>query len=211
MSVGFDALGLWAVYRLARRRGSWWGVVAWLALLPLLGPVSYTRLDMAVGGVHRVGARTDRGQTVDTGGAWLGLGTAIKITPGLLVPAVVLAAPKRWRPAAAASLVGLVFVTPFITDLPELWDQVIGYHTDRGVHAESLWGSSALAARVFFGASVKVVPAFGAADIERRSTPACASSRTWRPSGCCSTADTTAARDVLGATAPTSSWSPAGH
>ena len=42
------ALGLWAVYGSPEQRGSWWGVVAWLGLLPLLGPVAYARLDMAV-------------------------------------------------------------------------------------------------------------------------------------------------------------------
>jgi hypothetical protein len=36
------------------------------------------------------------------------------------------------------------------------------------VHAESLWGSAALLARVTFGASVGVVGAFGAADIASR-------------------------------------------
>jgi len=43
---------------------------------------------------------------------------------------------------------------------------VIGYHTERGVHAESLWGSGALLASVTVDASVEVVSAFGAADIE---------------------------------------------
>ena len=98
MSVAFDALGLLAVYRLARRRGSWWGVVAWLALLPLLGPVSYTRLDMAVAACLAWALERIEAGRWTTGGAVLGLGTAIKITPGLLLPAVVLASPNGGGP-----------------------------------------------------------------------------------------------------------------
>jgi len=164
-SVAFDALGLWAVYRLARRRGSWWGVVAWLGLLPLLGPVAYTRLDMPVAACIAWALERVEAKRWTTGGFWLGLGTAIKLTPGLMLPAVSLAAPRRWRPAAVAVSVVALSLTPFLADLPELYDSVAGYHLDRGVHAESLWGSGALLAHVTLDTSVEVVPAFGASDI----------------------------------------------
>jgi hypothetical protein len=151
--------------RLARRRAAWWGVVAWLGLLPLLGPVAYTRLDMAVAAcIAWALERVEAGRWT-TAGAWLGLGTAIKLTPGLLLPAIALAAPRRWKPLAAAVAVGAVFLVPFLGDLPDLSDQVAGYHLGRGVHAESLWGSLALVARVLFGVSVGIVGAFGAVDI----------------------------------------------
>jgi hypothetical protein len=164
-SVALDALGLVAMCRLARRRRSWWGVVAWLALLPLLGPVAYTRLDMAVAACIAWALERVEARRWSAAGAWLGLGTAIKLTPGLLLPAIVLAAPKRWRPALAAVAVGGLFVLPFLRDLPDLYDQVAGYHLDRGVHAESLWGSLALSARVVFGMTAEVLPAFGAEDV----------------------------------------------
>jgi hypothetical protein len=167
-SVAFDALGLWAMYRLARRRGSWWGVVAWLALLPLLGPVAYTRLDMPVAACIAWALERVEAKRWTTGGFWLGLGTAIKLTPGLMLPAVTLAAPRRWRPAAIAVGVVALTLTPFLTDLPELYDSVAGYHLDRGVHAESLWGSIALLARVTLDTPVEVVGAFGASDITSR-------------------------------------------
>ena len=167
-SVAFDALGLWAVYRLARRRGSWWGVVAWLGLLPLLGPVAYTRLDMAVAAcIAWALERVEAGRWTQ-GGFWLGLGTAIKLTPGLMLPAVTLAAPRRWRPAAAFLAVVAISLMPFVPDLRALFDSVAGYHLDRGVHAESLWGSAALVSRVTLGTSVDVVAAFGAFDISSR-------------------------------------------
>lgn len=164
-SVLFDALGLVAVYRLARRRGSWWGVTAWLVLLPLLGPITYTRLDVAVAAALAWALERAIAGRWAAGGAWLGLGIAVKLTPGLALPALALAAPKRWRPAVAAAAVAAAFVVPFAGDLPELFDQVAGYHLDRGVHAESLWGSLALLARVVGGADVQLVSAFGATDI----------------------------------------------
>ena len=164
-SIAFDGLGLLAVYRLAKRRRSWWGVVAWLVLLPLLGPVAYTRLDMAVAAALAwVLERAEAGAWTAAGG-WLGLGVAVKLTPVLVLPAIVLVAPRRWRPVAAAAVVGGAFVVPFLPHLGDLVDQVAGYHVDRGVHAESLWGSLALLARVFVDADVVVVSAFGAVDI----------------------------------------------
>ena len=163
--VAFDALGLWAVYRIARRRGSWWGVVAWLGLLPLLGPVAYTRLDLAVAACIAWALERVEASRWTTGGFWLGLGTAIKLTPGLMLPAITLAAPRRWRPAAAAVAVVAVSLTPFLGDLPELYDNVAGYHLERGIHAESLWGSGALLSRVVLDTPVEVVSAFGASDI----------------------------------------------
>ena len=167
-SVAFDALGLWAVYRLSRRRGSWWGVAAWLGLLPLLGPVAFTRLDMAVAAcIAWALERVEAGRWT-RGGIWLGLGTVIKLTPGLMLPVVAIAAPRRWRPAAAFTAVVAVSVLPFLTDLPKLFDSIAGYHLERGVHAESLWGSAALLARVTMGTSVEVVGAFGASDISSR-------------------------------------------
>ncbi len=164
-SVVLDALGLWAMWRLAKRRGSWWGVAAWLVLLPLLGPVAYARLDLAVAACLAWALERVEARRWTAGGAWLGLGIAIKLTPGLLLPGVALAAPKRWRPAAAAVAVIALVLVPFVGDLRAVYDDVIGYHLHRGVHAESLWGSAALLARVVVGSAVQVVPGFGAYDV----------------------------------------------
>ena len=164
-AVLFDALGLAAVYRLARRRRSWGGVVVWLALLPLLGPVTYSRLDVVVAATMAWALERAEAGRWGASGAWLGLGVAVKLTPLLVLPAVVLVSPHRWRTGLAAAAAAAVFVVPFAGELPALTDQVLGYHTDRGVHAESLWGSLALLARVTFGADVGTVGAFGATDI----------------------------------------------
>lgn len=164
-SVAFDAFGLLAVYRLASRRHSWWGVAAWLVLVPLLGPVSYTRLDIVVAAAVAWALERAIAGRWAASGAWLGLGVAVKLTPGLILPALAIVAPRRWRPMAAAGVVAAAFVVPFVGDLPEVADQVFGYHLERGVHAESLWGSLALGARWAFDADVELVSAFGASDI----------------------------------------------
>jgi hypothetical protein len=164
-SVAFDALGLAAVYRIAKRHRSWWGVAAWLVLLPLLGPVSYSRIDIVVAAaIAWALERADAGRWT-AAGAWLGLGAAIKLTPILVLPAIAIVAPRRWRPVVAAGAVGAAFVVPFLRDLPELYDAVAGYHLERGVHAESLYGSLALLARVTVDADVELVGRFGATDI----------------------------------------------
>ncbi len=166
LSIAFDAAGLVAVYRIARRRSSWWGVVAWLVLLPLAGPISYTRQDMFVAAALAWALeRAERGRW-PAAGALLGLGAAIKLTPALLLPALVLIAPRRARALGAAVVAGGVFLVPFLRDLPELVDQVGTYHLDRGIHAESLWGAAAVSSHAWFGTSLEIVPAFGAYDID---------------------------------------------
>jgi len=166
LNVAFDALALVALHRLARRTGSWWGVAAWLALVPALGPVAYTRLDMPAAAciawaLYLVATRRWTGA-----GVWLGLGIAIKLTPGLLVPALAVAAPKPARVVAAAGGVVAMALAPFLFDLPELYDHVAGYHLDRGVHGESIYGNAVMIARTWFDADIEVVSAFGAFDVE---------------------------------------------
>lgn len=165
-SVAFDALGLLAMYRLARRRNSWWGVSAWLLMFPLLGPVAYLRLDMAVAASLAWALERFEAQRWSAAGLLLGIGGAIKIAPLLLLPPLAMAAPRRWRPIAAAAAGAMVFVIPFATDVPAIYDNVLARNAVRGVHVESIWGSILLLARVTVGATADVVTAFGASDVE---------------------------------------------
>ena len=164
-SVLFDALGLWAMWRLARRRRSWSGVLLWLLLPPLLGPVAYTRLDIAVAACIAWAFERLEARRWTAAGSWLGLGAAVKVVPVLLLPIVALAAPRRWRPVVAAAGVVLVFIGPFATDLSEMYAEVMSGNVDRGVHAESLWGSLVLLGALLTNTDVDVSWAFGAADI----------------------------------------------
>ncbi|MEY2420220.1 MAG: hypothetical protein QOI95_287 [Acidimicrobiaceae bacterium] len=166
LCIAFDALGLVAIYRLARRTGSWWGVGAWLVLIPLLGPVAYTRLDLVVAASIAWSLERAAAGRWSASGVWLGLGIAAKLTPVLILPGLVAVAPRRWRPFAAASLVVAVFVAPFVFDLPEMYDSIAAYHLHRGVHAESIYGTFAMVWQSLFGSDIKVVGAFGAFDVQ---------------------------------------------
>ncbi len=55
-------------------------------------------------------------------------------------------------------------VVPFLNVLPGLYQSVIGYHTDRGVQAESVWGAGLLAARWFWAYPVTIVASHRAWD-----------------------------------------------
>lgn len=166
LCIAFDALGLIAIYRLARRTGSWWGVAAWLVMIPLLGPVAYTRLDMAAAAAIAWALERAVARRWTASAVWLGLGIAAKLTPVLILPGLVAVAPRRWRALAGASLVVAVFLAPFVFDLHAMYDSVAAYHLHRGVHAESIYGTFVMVARSVFDVDIKVVGAFGAFDIQ---------------------------------------------
>ena len=138
-----DALGLVAIWRLARRTGHWWGVAAWLVLIPLLGPVAHSRLDIVVAAILAWAMERAVAGRWGATGAFLGLGAVTKLIPGLLLPPSVVVAGNRRRIVVGAVLVGVLAVLPFVGNLGDLYRDVIGYHRDRPVHAESLWASLA--------------------------------------------------------------------
>lgn len=171
--IAIDAIGLLGLVRLARRSGSWWGVGAWLALVPALGPVSYTRLDLAVAvalvwAVERASAGRWR-----SAGACFGAGAAIKLVPVLLLPMVFLAAARgeRRRLVTGAALVVGASLLPFVNVLPDVYHRVLGYHLERGVQAESTWGAALLVAHQVADYPARVVAAFGAYDIRADAAP----------------------------------------
>jgi hypothetical protein len=147
--IAFDAIGLYGLTRIARRTGSWWGVAAWLLLVPALGPVAYTRLDLVVGvalvwTIER--ALAGRWGHV---GLLIAFGTALKLVPVLLLPLLFFVAPRDRRRLLVGSFTAGIALAllPFIDVLPSLYQSVVGYHTERGVQAESIWGAGLLAAR----------------------------------------------------------------
>lgn len=166
LMMGFDALGLWGLVRIACRGGSWWGAATWLALVPLLGVVSYTRFDMVVA-VALVWAleRARAGKWKQTG-ALLAVGAAVKLVPVALVPLVYFVAPRRQRRGFLLTTAGVIALTlvPFAFELPDLWQSVIHYHAARGVQAESVWGAALLVARRLAEYPVRVVASHRAYD-----------------------------------------------
>ncbi|MGI9022931.1 MAG: glycosyltransferase 87 family protein [Acidimicrobiales bacterium] len=144
--LAVDVAGMAGLLVIARRTRSWWGPWTWTLLVPMLGPIAYTRLDLVpavtiIWALERAQARGWFGA-----GGWLGFGAVAKIYPGLLVPLLLAARWRwRWRILAGAVSVFVVCLLPFVGSLPGLWDSVVGYHTQRGLQIESTWGVALLA------------------------------------------------------------------
>ena len=173
LMVIVDAIGLYGLVRLARRTGAWWGVVAWMVLIPALGPVSYTRLDLVVAVALVWCIERAHADRWGHAGMLLGAGIAIKLVPILLLPLLLAAAPRgrrRWVLAGAAGVVAATLV-PFALSLPDVWHSVVSYHSARGVQSESTWGSVLLLVHRWNHYSVDIVVAFGAYDIKAGVAP----------------------------------------
>ena len=164
--VLFDALGLYGLVRIARRTGSWWGAATWFLLVPALGPVTYTRLDMVVAVVFVWTVERALANRWGHVGVLIAAGTAVKLVPALLLPLLFFVAPRDRRRLLVGSFAGTVAlaVTPFLNVLPGLYQSVIGYHAERGVQAESLWGAGLLAARWVWAYPVSIVASHRAWD-----------------------------------------------
>lgn len=142
-------LDLVAVQRLlvlGRRRGSMWGPWLWLVLVPLLGPISYMRLDMipAVATVLAL-ERADAGRW-GTAGGMLSYAALAKLYPLLLMPIVWLRAPDKRRFISGALVVAVLGLIGFSGSLDDLARSVLGYHAERGIQLESSWATGLLVA-----------------------------------------------------------------
>ena len=114
--------------------------------MPLLGVVSYTRLDLVVAVLlawMMERALAGRWQWV---GLLIGLGAAVKLVPILLLPMLFFVAPRDKRRALVGWCGGVVglCVLPFLDRLPDVFRSVITYHTERGIQAESIWGAGVM-------------------------------------------------------------------
>ncbi len=138
-----DAVGLVGVWRLARRTGIWWGVAAWVTLVPLVGPVTYSRLDIVVAAALAWALERAVAGAWGRSGVAFGLGAVSKLVPALLFPAAFLVASRRLRLVLGAGVVAVLALVVFVGHGDDLYRDVITYHRERPVHAESLWGSLA--------------------------------------------------------------------
>jgi hypothetical protein len=156
-----DALGAIALLILGRRWRSRWGVWAWVFLIPFLGPIAHVRLDLVpavltIWAFERASAR----RWLEAGAA-IGVGTAVKLYPIALLPILLIVAYRRRQVLVGAALPIVAAVLPYVGSLPELYDSVIGYQTERGVQVESTWGLLLLVLSAF-GLTVSVAYNFGA-------------------------------------------------
>lgn len=164
MMVLVDAAGLLALVLMARRTSHWWGVWFWLLVVPLTGPILYSRFDLVpavatIWAVERASASRWGGS-----GSWLGLGALVKLYPLLLLPMAWLIAPRRRRVIVGAAVVGLLVLLPLFGVLDDVYRSVIERNAERGLHVESLFGTMVFIAAQF-GYDAEVVFQTGAFDI----------------------------------------------
>lgn len=165
-----DLTGFVVLLLLARRWGSVLGPWVWVAVVPLLGPISYNRLDLVpavatILAIERFSARSWFG-----GGGWLGYGVLAKVYPALFLPAL-LVGPRRRAVLTGAAVVGVLFLVPYVGFLDDVYRNVVGYHTDRGIQIESLWGFVLLLGSKF-GHEIGINFSFGALHVGSDLEPA---------------------------------------
>jgi hypothetical protein len=164
-----DTAGFVALLLIARRWGSSLGAWTWVAVVPLLGPISYNRLDLipavaTILAVERFSARSWFG-----GGGWLGYGVMAKIYPALFLPAA-FAGTRRKQVLTGAALIAALFLLPYLGFLDDVYRNVVGYHTERGIQIESLWGFLLLLASKF-GHAIGINFSFGALHVGSSAEP----------------------------------------
>jgi len=157
LMVLIDALGLFGLVVLARRWGSGLGPWLWVLALPVLGPLSWVRLDMvpAVATIWAIVAATSSRWA--SMGALLAFGAMTKVYAAFLVPAAWVISRRRRAVVVGAVTVLILCVIPFVRSLDEMATSVAAYHLHRGIQAESLWANGLLIAHRVGGYPVRVV------------------------------------------------------
>jgi hypothetical protein len=170
LMLAVDAVGFVALLVLARRWGSALGPWVWIAAIPLLGPISYNRLDLVPAVATILAVERLSAGSLFGGSGWLGYGAIAKVYPALFLPLVLTASRRKEVVAGAAVVVGL-FVIPYIGFLDDLVDNVLGYHTERGIQIESLW-SFLLLLGSKLGHTIGINYSFGALHVDSTMAPA---------------------------------------
>lgn len=160
-----DALGLLLLVLIARRSDFWQGAVAWVLIVPLLGPVVYTRFDLlpavlTIWAVERAAAGRWR-----AAGAFLGASVLTKVYAVFVLPQAFLIAPRRRQVLIGAVIGAAVMLVAFVPQAADLVASLVSDQGQRGLHWESTWGSMVLVAHAF-GYPAVVVTAYGAVDVE---------------------------------------------
>jgi hypothetical protein len=161
LMVLIDLVGFVGLYLLARRWGSMQGPWLWVLGIPLLGPLSYTRLDV-VPAVLLIWAfeRASKAEWGWTGGL-MGFGALAKIYPALMIPATFIMSSKKKLFVTGVVIAVVLPLLTLLGSIDSIWTSVVTYHMNRGIQVESIWGS-ALFVNHLLGRRVQLVSDFGA-------------------------------------------------
>ena len=159
--VLIDVAGGLGLMVMARRWGSLLGPFIWVVGVAALGPIVYLRLDL-VPAVATIWAfeRSSADDWMGAGG-WVGVGAIAKLYPLLFVPAGVILALRRPRFLAATLGVFAAPLLPLLPAMSSVVSSVLGYHVQRGIQVESLWGGVLFLAQRS-GADAGIAYSFGA-------------------------------------------------
>jgi hypothetical protein len=161
MMVVVDLVGFVGLYFLARRWGSMQGPWLWALAIPLLGPLSYTRLDLVPAVLliwaFEFATRKEWGVT----GGLMGFAALAKVYPALIIPSALIMAKRKKRFLAGIVVAVGLPLLPLLGSIDSIWNSVVIYHMNRGIQVESIWGS-ALFVNHLLGRHVQLVSDFGA-------------------------------------------------
>lgn len=162
--VAVDAACAAVLWAIAKRTGFFQGVVGWVLLVPLLGPVAYTRFDLLPALLTLVAVERATAGRWRAVGAFLALSAFTKVYAVFLLPQAFLVSPRRKQVAIGAAIGAAAALVAFVPQLGALAHALVEDQGKRGLHWESTWGSLVLLAHAL-GYPARVVLEFGAIDV----------------------------------------------
>lgn len=141
--TGAAAAALWRGWRRPLLAGGAYAVAVLAA-----GAITANRYDVAVAATLAACLLFLAHRQTTAAGAALGIGVALKLTPGLLLPLVLIVAPTRRRMLFALAAFAVFMLAPFLPFLSRLegLTNVITYHAQRPLQIESVPGTPYLIA-----------------------------------------------------------------
>jgi hypothetical protein len=146
----------------------WPAGLAFAAGALALGAISVNRFDGAVALVVALDLLLLSAGRTSAAAAVLGLGFALKLTPGVLLPLVLLLAADRRAAVRATLAFGAAALLPLVPSLfvsPDGLARAFAYHLARPLQLESVPATPLLLARLLGGAAPPVASAYGSQNL----------------------------------------------
>jgi hypothetical protein len=148
-----DLVVLAALY-VARERDSaaWPELGAYTALLVAVGPIALQQYDLFPAALTLVAVVCFASRRETAAWVFLALGALTKVYPALLAPVfLILDDRPLWSRVRHAGLAGIVttvvVLSPLLILAPSSLGEMVAFHSQRGIHLDSLYSSIAFAAR----------------------------------------------------------------